>query len=55
VDGLASRLDLDRTVGTQPIIVMLQIFDHALQVAHPRPQSSTLHDETIIKNYTLTQ
>src|SRR5664280_1270764 len=45
---LASRLNLYHKVGAQPIIVVLQIFDHALKVAHPRPQAGALNDETII-------
>jgi len=45
---LRGRLDLCGKVGTQPIIVMLQIFDQALKISHPRPQPSALQHETII-------
>jgi len=55
VDGLRGRLDIFGQVGAQPIIVMLQMFDHALKVAHPRPQSSALQNETIIPIHPLTQ
>src|SRR5674476_1212673 len=42
-DGLRGRLDLCGQISPQPVIVMLQIFDHALKIAHPRPQSAVLH------------
>jgi len=34
---------------------MLQVFDHALKIAHPRPQSGALQYEAIIEIYPLTQ
>jgi hypothetical protein len=61
VDGLAPRPDLYRQVGAQPtvvsqaIIVMLKVFDHGLEVAHPRPQASALQKETIVDVNPLTQ
>src|SRR5450631_4446265 len=55
VCGLAVRLDLHRKVRAQTIVVILQILDHALKIAHPRPQAGTLQDETIIHVNPLTQ
>src|SRR5450631_1423704 len=55
VGGLRGRLDLCRQVGTQPIVVMLQILDQALEIAHPRPQPCALQLETIIEIHPLTQ
>src|SRR5450759_4116578 len=55
VDGLGASLDLCGLVCAQPIVVVLQIFDHALEVAHPRPQSIALPHETIVEIHPLTQ
>jgi hypothetical protein len=55
VNGLAGRLNLIRLVGSQPVIVLLQVFNHALKVTHTRSQSSTLHQKTVIRVHTLTQ
>jgi hypothetical protein len=55
VCGRGSRLDLCRHDGSQPVIVILQIFDQALEIANPRPESITLQHETIIEIHPLTQ
>ena len=55
VDGFAESPDLCERAFAQPIVVMLQVFDHGLEVAHSRPQSSGLQDETIIPINSLTQ
>ena len=54
-DGLRGRLDLCGQISPQPVIVMLQVFDHALKIAHPRPQSGALQYEAIMEIYPLTQ
>ncbi len=40
---------------TQPVIVVLQVFDHTFEIANPRPQPSSLQDQTIVPINTLTQ
>lgn len=48
VNGLASLLDLCRQVGAQTIVVVLQIFDHGLEVTHPNPKSGALPEQTVV-------
>jgi hypothetical protein len=58
VDGLANGPhgpDLNARPLTQPVVVLLQIFDDILQVANTRPQASSLEDETIVPIHSLTQ
>ena len=55
VDGFANSPDPCAPALAQTIVVMLQVFDHSLEVAHSRPQSSGLQDETIVPINSLTQ
>jgi len=49
VNGLSSRrLDLCGRIVAETIIVLLQVLDQGLEVADPRPEPSTLQDETIV-------
>jgi hypothetical protein len=53
--GGRRSLDLCGPVGTQPIVVMLQMFDDTLKIANPRSQPSALQNKTIIEINPLTQ
>ncbi len=55
VNGLADPCDLCGLVCAQPVVVMFEVFDQGLKVAHPRPESSALQEETIVSIHSLTQ
>jgi len=55
VDGFSDSPHPCESPLPQPVIVVLQLFDHGLKIANPRPQSSGLQDKTIVPIDTLTQ
>ncbi len=55
VDGFAERPDSFARPFAQPVVVILQVFDHGLKIANSRPQSSCLQDQTIVPINALTQ
>jgi len=55
VDGFAKRPHPFTCPFTQPVVVVLQVFDHTFEIANPRPQSSSLQDQTIVPINALTQ
>lgn len=55
VHGFLEHPNLCARIFTQSVIVILQIFDQGLKVAHSRPQPSGLQDETIVPINSLTQ
>lgn len=55
MDGLSDLPDICVPGFTQPIIVMLQMFDKGLQIANSRPESGTLQNQTIVPIHPLTQ
>jgi len=53
--GLAGPLDLCGQIRAQTVVVMLKVFDHGLEVAHPRSEPITLQHEAVIEIHPLTQ